>query len=101
MMKLTVLYLHPSDAATFDAYYTSTHRPLVHKIPGLRRFEVAHVVATPDGSRPPYFMIAELYFETLESLQAGMGSPEGQATAADVRNFAPQGASMMICDVTA
>ncbi len=25
MMKLTVLYLHPSDAATFDAYYTSTH----------------------------------------------------------------------------
>ena len=46
-------------------------------------------------------MIAELYFETLESLQAGMGSPEGQATAADVQNFAPQGASMMICDITA
>ena len=101
MMKLTVLYLHPSDAATFDAYYTSTHIPLVHKIPGLLRFEVAHVVATPDGSPSPHFMIAELYFETLESLQAGMGSPEGQATAADVQNFAPRGASMMICDITA
>ncbi|GGL83593.1 ethyl tert-butyl ether degradation protein EthD [Deinococcus aerolatus] len=100
MMKLTVLYPHPTDPAQFDAYYRETHTPLVHKIPGLVRFEDAHVVATPDGSPPPYFLIAELYFDNMESFQAGMASPEGQATAADVPNFASNGATLMICDIT-
>ena len=101
MMKLTVLYSHPTDPAAFNDYYTATHTPLVYKIPGLVRLEVAHVVATADGSPTPYFLIAELYFETMESFQAAMASPEGQATATDVPKFASGGATMMICDVTA
>ncbi|WP_407543645.1 EthD family reductase (plasmid) [Deinococcus radiomollis] len=100
MMKLTVLYPHPTDPAAFDAHYRAIHAPLVHKIPGLLRFEEAHVVATADGSPPPYFMIAELYFESMESFQAGLGSPEGQATSADVPNFATGGATLMICNIT-
>ena len=38
MYVLTVLYGHPADPAAFDAYYTSTHVPLVEKIPGLDSF---------------------------------------------------------------
>jgi len=33
MMKLIVLYGQPTDVAAFEAYYASTHMPLVLKIP--------------------------------------------------------------------
>jgi uncharacterized protein (TIGR02118 family) len=99
MIKLTVLYTPPTDPAAFDAYYQATHAPLVEQIPGLLRFERAHVVATADGSPPPYYLIAELYFETMERFQAGMASPQGQATAADVANFAANAATLMVCDI--
>jgi uncharacterized protein (TIGR02118 family) len=34
-------------------------------------------------------LVAELEFDTMADLQAGMASPEGQAAAADLQNFAP------------
>ena len=49
-----------------------------------------------DDNPPPYYLIAELTFDSLESLQAGMGSAEGQAAAGDVPNFATGGATMMV-----
>ncbi|ULH14110.1 EthD family reductase (plasmid) [Deinococcus sp. KNUC1210] len=99
MYKLTVLYPLPADTAAFDAHYSAVHLPLVHELPGLLRVEVAHVVATPDGSTPPYYLMTELYFADIESLQAGMGGPQGQAAAADMSNFS-SGATMLVCAVT-
>jgi uncharacterized protein (TIGR02118 family) len=40
MHVLTVCYGHPADPAAFDAYFSSTHIPLVEKIPGLASFTV-------------------------------------------------------------
>jgi hypothetical protein len=40
-------------------------------VPGLRRFEAARGVATPDGTEVPYQRIAELTFDDVESLQGG------------------------------
>ncbi len=37
--------------------------PLVDKIPDFQRYEAARIVATPDGSEPPYYRIFEIYFE--------------------------------------
>lgn len=99
MVKLTVLYGHPEDPAAFEDHYANEHRSLVEKIPGLQRFEVARVVATPDGSEPPYYMVAELYFESPEVLQESLASPEGQATAGDIPNFATGGATVLIAAV--
>jgi uncharacterized protein (TIGR02118 family) len=96
MVKLTVLYGPPTDPAAFDDYYTNTHVPLVDRMPGLQRFEASRVVAAPDGDEPPYYRIAELWFESQEALQASMGSPEGQATAGDIPNFASGGATVLI-----
>ena len=59
MHVLTVCYGHPTDPAAFDAYYTSTHAPLAEKIPGMTSFTHRHC-ASPDGSQPPYYLIAEL-----------------------------------------
>jgi uncharacterized protein (TIGR02118 family) len=99
MVKLIVAYGHPEDPAAFDQHYAETHRPLAQKIPGLRRFEAGKVLGTADGSPPPYYFIAELWFETPDELQAAMGSPEGQAAAADVGTFASGGATLMIAEV--
>ena len=83
--KVLVLYPQPADPAAFDRYYFSTHVPLVHKIPNLSRFN-AVTPTTLAGSAP--HLIAELEFANMSDLQAGMASPEGQATQADVPNFA-------------
>ena len=99
MVKLVVAYGTPEDPAAFDAHYAATHTPLVHQIPGLQRFEAGKVLGTPDGTTAPYAFIAELLFDDMDALQAGMGSPEGQAAAADVPNFSPSGATLMIAEV--
>jgi uncharacterized protein (TIGR02118 family) len=101
MVKGTALFGHPDDPEAFEEHYASTHVPLVEKIPNLRRFEPARVVATPDGSEPPYYRIGELYFEDVEQMQAGLGSEEGQAVTADFRNFATGGVTLLISEVDA
>jgi uncharacterized protein (TIGR02118 family) len=98
MVKLVVAYGQPQDPEAFDRHYQQTHIPLAEKIPDVRRFEAGKVLGTPDGSPAPYYLIAELCFDTLEALQASLGTPEGQATAADVGNFASGGATMMIAE---
>jgi uncharacterized protein (TIGR02118 family) len=95
MHILTVLYGHPDDPEAFDKHYEQTHVPLVDSIPGLQSWTHRHV-ASMDDNPPPYYLIAELTFDSLESLQAGMGSAEGQAAAGDVPNFASGGATMMV-----
>jgi uncharacterized protein (TIGR02118 family) len=57
------------------------------------------MLGTADGSPAPYYFIAELFFDSREVLQASMGSPEGQAAAGDVANFATGGATLMIAEV--
>ena len=98
MVKLVVAYGAPEDPAAFEGYYTSTHIPLVQKIPGLRRFEAGKILATPDGSPPPYFYLAELSFDDVPALQAAMETPEGAAAGGDLANFASGGVTMMIAD---
>ncbi len=101
MVKGTALFGHPEDPEAFEEHYASTHVPLVEKIPNLQRFEPARVVATPDGSEPPYYRIAELHFEDMEQMRAGFSSPEGQAVAADFPNFATGGVTLFFSELEA
>jgi uncharacterized protein (TIGR02118 family) len=98
MVKLVVAYGPPEDPAAFDEHYASTHDPLARKIPNMRRFEAGKVLGTPDGTPAPFYFLAELLFDSPDELQAAMGSPEGQAAAADVGNFASGGATLMIAE---
>ena len=98
MVKLTSLYGHPTDPAAFEEHYANNHAPLVENIPNLRHFEAGKIIATPDGSEPPYYWIADLYFESVEQLQSSMGSSEGQAAAEDIPNFATGGATLFISE---
>jgi uncharacterized protein (TIGR02118 family) len=99
MIKLSVLYGHPKSPAEFEKYYWDTHTPIARTVKNVRRFETSMVVGTADGSPPPYYRLADLYFEDMASLQAAMGSPEGQAAANDLPNFATGGVTLLIADV--
>jgi uncharacterized protein (TIGR02118 family) len=96
LVKLTVLYGHPTDPASFDEHYENVHRPLVDGIPGLQRFEAGRIAGTPDGGGPPFYLIAELWFEKMEQ---SLASPEGQAAPADIPNFATGGATVFFSEV--
>jgi uncharacterized protein (TIGR02118 family) len=99
VLKLTVLYGPPKDVDAFEEYYAKTHMPLVHKIPGLGRIEMAKIVGTPDGSAPPYHRIFEFWFDDQAHLNRTMGSPEGRAASADLQNFATGGATIVVSQV--
>jgi uncharacterized protein (TIGR02118 family) len=99
LIKLTVLYGHPTDPAAFEEYYANTHMPLAGKMSGIEKVETAKVVGTPDGGKPDFYRSADLYFSDQEAMAASMGSPEGQATTADIGNFATGGATVLISAV--
>ncbi len=96
MAKLMVLYGKPRDAAAFDAHYFEKHVPIAKRLPGLKRFEVsASAINMPQGG-PPYHLVAQLEFDSLQALGAAMASPEGRAAGADLANFATGGADLLV-----
>jgi uncharacterized protein (TIGR02118 family) len=97
MAQVLVLYNTPSDPAAFDRYYAETHTPLANKIPGLKGYLVSNGAAQALAGSAPY-LVAELTFDSMSDLQAALQSPEGQATAADVGNFASGGVTILIFD---
>jgi len=99
VVKLTVLYGNPEDPAAFDDYYQQTHVPLAERIPNVQRFEAGRVASLDEGE-PPYHLIAELWFESADVLQESMSSPEGQAAADDIPNFATGGVTMFVSEVS-
>ncbi|HEY1760064.1 MAG TPA: EthD family reductase [Bryobacteraceae bacterium] len=98
MAQLLVLYNQPADAAAFDRHYFTTHVPIAKKIPGLRSYAVSSGKPTMVAGTVSPYLIAELEFDTMEALQAAMASPEGQAAAADVANFAHAGVTLLVFD---
>jgi uncharacterized protein (TIGR02118 family) len=98
MHRLLVLYPPPTDPQTFRAYYEDHHLPLVARLPGLRAFRWGFDV-TALGADSPYLCAFEADFDDAAALDAALASPEGQATAADVPNYATGGAVLLRCDV--
>jgi uncharacterized protein (TIGR02118 family) len=98
MHRVLALYGPPSDPEHFRRYYEETHIPLARKIPDVKGLRWSfNVEGLMDES--PYFCVAELDFESAEALQAAFGTPEGQATAADVPNYATGGLTIVHYDV--
>ncbi|WP_448172595.1 EthD family reductase [Rhizobacter fulvus] len=98
MAKLVALYKKPADAAAFDAYYFSTHVPKAKKIPGLKSYEVSDGPVGSAQGESAYHLAAILGFDSLAAIQAAFGSPEGQATAGDLANFAQAGVELLMFD---
>lgn len=71
MAKVIAMYGNPKDRAAFDRYYFEPHVPIARKVPGLRHYEITR---------------GEI--GTMAAVQVALTSAEGQATAADLANFA-------------
>ena len=51
-----------------------------------------------DGGTTTYYLVATLTFDSMLAIQAGLASPEGQATGADLANFAQAGVELLVFD---
>ena len=98
MVKLIALYKTPENPKEFDLHYFDTHTPLVKKMPGLRKLEIAKITGAPIGE-PKHYLQAEMYFDSQDALNAAMASPEGKATARDLMSFAANIVTMFYADV--
>lgn len=95
MVKVTILYGHPQDPHAFEQYYAETHLPLAGNMKGVTRLELTRFGPGPDGTKPAYYRMAELYFSNEAQLQIALGSPEGKAAVADLSHFATGGVKML------
>jgi uncharacterized protein (TIGR02118 family) len=98
MHKLIVLYPPPADPEAFRRYYTETHLPLAAQLPGLRAYRYGFDLTGAPGESP-YFCIFEAEFDDATAMQASMSSEQGQKVAADVPNYAPEGAILFSYEV--
>lgn len=90
MIKYVALYKQPTDAEAFDKAYFESHKPLIDKVPGLVRQEIAKVnrMFVPnylDGHEP--YLIAELYFESKDAMKAAFATPEWQVAGANLTDI--------------
>jgi uncharacterized protein (TIGR02118 family) len=73
VIKYVALYRVPEDAESFDKHYFETHVPIVDSTPGLVRTEIARVTRMMVGE-PAYYLLAELYFDSVDSMKAAFRS---------------------------
>lgn len=98
-VAVTVLYNEPTDPDAFEAYYADTHLPLAGTIPGVSNVVLIKCHPDANGAKPAYYRIAQLFFTDAAQMGASMGSAEGQATVADLANFATGGVTVVTGDV--
>ncbi len=97
MSKLIVMYQKPSDPGHFAAYFRETHMPLVQKMPGLRS-SVYGPTSNLDGSDSALFWMFVGTFDSREAITQALGSPQGQATIADIPNYASIAPTILYLD---
>jgi uncharacterized protein (TIGR02118 family) len=98
MVKLIALYKKPDNVEEFEKHYYDVHMPLVSKIPGLIKSEVAKLNGLP-GQDVQYYMLTEMYFENMDKLNEGMASPEGKAAGRNLMGFAQKYVEMTIGEI--
>jgi uncharacterized protein (TIGR02118 family) len=95
MAQRLVLYNAPANPAAFNRFSHQTHIPLAQKIPGLSSYLISSGPVQAVAGTAPH-LIAQ--FDSLVDLNA---SPEGQAAAGALSNFASAGAIVLIQDTQA
>jgi len=70
------------DRPAFFEWWLNQHRPLVEKIPGLKRYTIS---LEADGEDGAFDGVAELWFDDDAAAAAGFASAEGQTASADTR----------------
>ncbi len=96
MIKVIAMYKHPHDVEHFNRYYFSTHIPIAKTMPGLKSYQVSRAEVRALDGLSPYHLVATLSFESQQAVETALHSPQGQATAADLANFATGGVEIIV-----
>ena len=70
----------------FVDHWLHKHAELCKKLPNMRRYSV-NLVARDQVEAFGYEGFSELFFDSLEAMQASLSSPEGKTLLADLPNF--------------
>jgi uncharacterized protein (TIGR02118 family) len=95
MPRLIALYNAPEDTDAFDAHYRDVHTPIVARYPNLRDIRLSKLAGVA-GRPSPYYLMAEMAFDSEADLDEALGSEAGAESARDLRNFASAGVAMFI-----
>jgi uncharacterized protein (TIGR02118 family) len=77
-VKLVVIYPQSQDVDVFEKVYQQEHVPLaVAKLSGKTKIVGTKVLASPQGI-PPFYRIAEVYFPSMQALEACAASEGGK-----------------------
>jgi uncharacterized protein (TIGR02118 family) len=98
MHKLIALYHQPRDPEQFRKHLVETHLPLVEKMPGISVNHHGFDLAATEGDSP-YFGVVECEWESEEAMLKAFESPEGEASSADVPNYATGGVTILHYEV--
>ena len=96
-VRLIVLYSRPEDPAAFDAHYRDVHTPIVRRYPRLRGLRLTRPEGEA-GRNAPFYLVAEMAFDSRDDLDAALASDAGRESGLDLRNFAGAGVTMLIAD---
>jgi len=81
-VKLVVMYPRPKDVDTFEKVYRDEHVPLaVAKLGGKTKIVATKVLSSPQGPAP-FHRIVEVYFPSIDALEACAVSEGGKETLA-------------------
>ena len=79
--KIVVLYPRPTDVDAFERAYVDEHLPLARDgLAFARRVVLTRSVSAPAGE-PEFHRMAEIYYDSLESLQQSLATPSTQEVA--------------------
>jgi uncharacterized protein (TIGR02118 family) len=98
VIRIIALHGFPDDPDEYQRYYREVHMPLVRRIPGVRNIRFGQALKTLDGGRPLYYLVSDVYFDDMASLEAALASPEMDEAIADVPKFASGGVTIMLCE---
>jgi uncharacterized protein (TIGR02118 family) len=95
-VKFMVIYPTPTDIDAFEKRYQQEHVPMaVEKLAGKTKFVATKVLGSPQG-KPPFYRIAEIYFPSMEALEACAQSQGGKETVAHAVEISTGGAPIFL-----
>jgi uncharacterized protein (TIGR02118 family) len=87
-------------ARTFEAFeklYQDEHVPMMlDKLVGKTRFVATRVAGTSKGTRPPFYPVTEVYFPSLQALQACARFDGGRETEAHAVEISSGGTPLLL-----
>jgi len=98
MIKLITFFRRPADVTAFENFFSQHYVPAVNAMPNVRRTTVNRAAGAPSGE-PPYYLIHELYFDSLTELTQALNSSEGRKAGAVLLSFAQPLVSVMYAEV--